>query len=107
MQLNELSAAVEKAASNSASQKVFVDQLTEKFNAGVKTIRVFVEEMNTWSEVELEPFWNLQNDKWIKLSQYQGSLQGIQTSLQTALDQAIEGLTNPPAAKPAPVEDVK
>ncbi|QQV88323.1 hypothetical protein pEaSNUABM27_00020 [Erwinia phage pEa_SNUABM_27] len=106
MQLNELGAAVQAAAEASASQKSFVDKLTEMYNAGTKTVRVFVEETQSWSEVELQPFWTLQNDKWIKLSQYQGNLSGIQTSLQQALDQAIDGLANPPAAKATPVEEV-
>ncbi|WJN63654.1 hypothetical protein Erwinia_phage_Aioli_00006 [Erwinia phage Aioli] len=106
MQLNELGAAVQAAADASASQKSFVDKLTEMYNAGTKTIRVFVEETQSWSEVDLASFWQLQNDKLIKLMQYQGNLSGIQTNLQQALDQAIDGLTNPPAEKPTPVEEV-
>ncbi|UCR74887.1 hypothetical protein Fifi44_00018 [Erwinia phage Fifi44] len=106
MQLNELGAAVQAAADAAADQKSFVDKLTEMYDSGTKTLSVFVEETQSRTEVDLASFWPLQNDKLVKLMQYQGNLSGIQTNLQQALDQAIDGLTNPPAANATPVGEV-
>ncbi|WJN63852.1 hypothetical protein Erwinia_phage_Fougasse_00060 [Erwinia phage Fougasse] len=100
MQLTDLAKAVSDAGLNVASQKKFVDQLTAKYQAGEKTIRVFVESTNTWSDVNLEQFWTIQQNKLIALMNYQGALQGIQTNLQAALDTAIQALENPPAPAP-------
>lgn len=95
MKLSELESVNAKVQADMVSQDAYVKDLGAKVTAGIKTYRVFDETLQVWTEVKLLDFWQIQYDKYIAMAGYAGDLNGLLTTLQSTLDEALKAIPLP------------
>lgn len=95
MKLEELPVELTAAKKAVDTQQAYVTQLTDLYNKGQQTIKVFDEKLNLWTVISLPEFFTIQNNKLIALMQYHGNLNGIYNSLQQLLDESLASVLKP------------
>lgn len=95
MKLQELSAVVDKAVAATETQNNYVQILAAKVQAGEKTVRVWDEGSQVWTDVKLTDFWQIQYDKYLAMAGYSGDMSGLQANLQSLLDANLPTIALP------------
>lgn len=57
--IQDLPMTVTKVDNIASAQAAYVQKLTDMFNAGVKSIRLFDDVNNTWVLIPLQPYWQI------------------------------------------------
>lgn len=99
MDVKDLPKAVDNINSQVLIQTAYVQSLADKFANGATEIRVFSEDPDKWTNVSLQSFWQMQQDKLLAMMEYSGTLNSALTELQVALDAKLLGVVTPPVDK--------
>lgn len=87
---------VAKVDSIASGQAAYVQKLTDMFNSGITTIRVFDAENNQWTIIPLQPFWQIQQDLLLSQQLYSSKLNEAKTAAQTSADTTLADVVVPP-----------
>lgn len=94
--IQDLPSTVTKVDAIASGQQAYVDKLTEMFNSGIKTIRIFDAPNNQWTEIPLQPFWQIQQDLLIAQQLYSSELNAAKSNAQNLVDAALLDVVVPP-----------
>lgn len=87
---------VSKVDAIAASQATYVQKLADMFNSGISTIRVWDEPNSTWTQIPLQPFWQIQQDLLLSQQLYSSKLNEASAGAQTSADTVLTGVVVPP-----------
>ena len=87
---------VTKVDAIAAGQAAYVQKLADMFNSGVTTLRVFDSDNNQWTEIPLQPFWQIQQDLLLAQQLYSSKLNEAKTTAQDCADTVLANVAVPP-----------
>lgn len=94
--IQDLPATVAKVDAIAVGQAAYLQKLTDMFNSGIATIRIFDEVNYQWTIIPLQPFWQIQQDLLLAQQLYSSQLNAAKNVAQNGVDAALLEVVVPP-----------